>query len=130
MNRALLDTRTLLGLMEDDPKLGGAAKRLIETADVPLFFSFAGLWEMAVKQSIGKLSLSLSISDVVESRILAVGISLLDVRVEHITRDAELPMHHREPFDRLLAAQCLGENMGTLSRDALFDAYGVEREWD
>jgi PIN domain nuclease of toxin-antitoxin system len=49
--------------------------------------------------------------------------------VEHIARCAELPLHHRDPFDRLLAAQCITEDMGILSRDAQLDGYGVERVW-
>ena len=130
MRQAILDTHALLWLMEDDPRLGAKAKALIETGDVPLFVSHASLWEIAVKQSIGKLTLALSLLEFVETRVLAVGISLLDIRLEHIARYSELPLHHRDPFDRLLVAQCMIEEMGILSRDTRLDAYGVERAWD
>ncbi len=129
MRQAILDTHALLWLMEDDPRLGAKAKALVETGDIPLFVSHASLWEIAVKQSIGKLRLSLPLIEFVETRVLAVGIALLDIRVEHIARCAELPLHHRDPFDRLLAAQCITEDMGILSRDVQLDGYGVERIW-
>jgi PIN domain nuclease of toxin-antitoxin system len=130
MKRAILDTHALLWLMEDDPRLGSRAKATIEAGEVPLFVSYASLWEIAVKQSIGKLALSLPLAEFVSNRILAVDLSLLPIRVRHIVRCAELPMHHRDPFDRLLVAQCLSDDMGILSRDHRLDAYGVERIWE
>ncbi len=130
MKPALLDTHALLWLMEDDPRLGAKAKALAAAGDVPLFVSYASLWEIAVKQSIGKLTLALPLLDFVESRVLGAGLSLLSIRVEHIARCADLPLHHRDPFDRLLVAQCLIEEVSILSRDAQLDAYGVERVWD
>lgn len=118
------------GSWRTTPRLGGQAKKVIETGDLPLFVSHVSLWEIAVKQSIGKLVLSLPLREFVETRILAVGISLLPIRVEHIAHYCELPLHHRDPFDRLLAAQGLIEEMGILSRDARLDDYGIERMWD
>lgn len=116
--------------MEDDVRLGAAARAFIETARVPLFFSYASLWEIAVKQSIGKLSLALPLLEFVERRVLAVGISLLSIQVEHIAKCSEMPLYHRDPFDRLLVTQCQAEQMGILSGDHHLDAYGVERIWD
>lgn len=130
MNGALLDTHALLWLMEDDPRLGAKAKALIETGSVPLFVSHASLWEMAVKQSIGKLVLALPLPRLVEDRVLAVGMALLRIRLRHIARYAELPLHHRDPFDRMLVAQCLTEDLTILSGDVHLDAYGIERVWE
>jgi len=97
---------------------------------LPLFVSFASLWEIAVKQSIGKLSLSLPIPEFVERRVTGVGMALLEIKLSHIAKYSELPLHHRDPFDRLLVAQCLAEEIGILSHDRQLDAYGVERVWD
>ena len=122
MRRAILDTHALLWLMEDDPRLGARAKALVETSDVPLFVSYASLWEMAVKQSVGKLTLSLPLPQLVKKHVLGEGMWLLPIRLRHIARCSELPLHHRDPFDRLVAAQCLTDEMGIFSRDAWFDA--------
>ena len=92
--------------------------------------SHASLWEIAVKQSIGKLTLSLPILEFVNQRVLSVGISLLPIHLNHIAQSAELPLHHRDPFDRLLVAQCIQDDMTILSRDAQLDAYGVARIWE
>ncbi len=129
MTRALLDTHALLWLIEGDARLGSAAKSVIETSSVPLFVSYATIWEIALKQSIGKLSLTLPLEEFVERRVLAEGISLLEIQIAHIVQSSRLELHHRDPFDRLLVAQCLIEEMSILSRDVQLDAYGVERVW-
>lgn len=129
MKSAILDTHALLWLIEDDPQLGLRAKTEIESGSMPMFVSLASLWEIAVKQSIGQLSIRLPIAEFVEKRILSVGLSLLEIRVDHIARYAELPLYHRDPFDRLLIAQCLAEDMTIFSRDVELDSYGVTRIW-
>jgi len=131
MNRpTLIDTHALLWLVENDPRLGTRAREIIVNGDSPLLFSHVSVWELVVKHTTGKLKLTLPISEFIEQRITAAGIELLPIRLAHILMYDELPLHHRDPFDRLLAAQCLSDGMSILTRDELFDRYGVETVWD
>lgn len=126
----LLDTHTLLWFVENNPRLGSTARRLIETTNEDVLVSLASLWEIAVKQSIGKLTLAMPLSDFIDHRILSAGFGLLSIDTSHLVRVATLPLHHRDPFDRLLAAQCLSDSLTILSADAVFDLYGVPRQWN
>ena len=125
----LLDTHTLLWFVEDDPRLGATARGVIETTNEDLAVSLVSVWEIAVKQSIGKLSLTMPLDEFIDQRIVGAGFVLLPIERAHLVHVATLPLHHRDPFDRLLAAQCLVEKLAVLSADACFDHYGVTRHW-
>jgi PIN domain nuclease of toxin-antitoxin system len=89
-------------------------------------FSAASAWEIAIKYSIGKLRLPLAPHLYVASRLRLSGSRALDVRVEHATRVAELPVHHRDPFDRLLIAQAQVERLSIMTSDPVFSRYDVD----
>lgn len=89
----------------------------------------ASIWEAAVKASLGKLKLSISLEAVIDEGAVRNGIALLDVRREHAAAVEHLPFHHRDPFDRLLICQAIVEKMEIISADASLDAYPVRRVW-
>lgn len=127
--RVLLDTHTFLWFVEDDPKLNPHVQRIIEDADTQPFLSMATIWEMAIKVNLGKLGLPAPFALFIPDQLRLNTIMQLDIAIEHTVRVASLPLHHRDPFDRLLIAQPLVEQMPIISRDAAFDAYGVTRVW-
>ncbi len=89
----------------------------------------ASLWEIAIKLSTGKLSLDVSYAELAYEKPAAHGIAILPTHLQHLEIVTRLPFHHRDPFDRLLVAQCLAERMAILSNDTALDRYGVERLW-
>jgi PIN domain nuclease of toxin-antitoxin system len=127
--KLLLDTHALLWAVFNDPALGQRAKRAILSETSQLFLSMASAWEMATKVATGKLKLTEPIDKFVASELGANRITMLDIHLRHIARYEKLPFHHRDPFDRLLIAQALDENLAILSADRHFDAYGVKRIW-
>ena len=124
----LLDTHTFLWFVNDSPQLSVTAKILIES-DVDLWVSMASLWEIAIKVSIGKLTISGPIEEFIPQQVAANDIEILPIEFSHIIAIASLPFHHRDPFDRLLIAQSLIENVAIVSADSTFDSYGIHREW-
>ncbi len=84
---------------------------------------------MAIKQSIGKLALARPLDIFVSGALSKNGFAALAIELNHIYRTASLPLHHRDPFDRLLIAQALVEQLPIISNDKAFDAYDVERIW-
>jgi len=112
-----------------DSRLSAYARGLIEDEVNAKFLSVASVWEMAIKHSINRLPLTLPFGDFVLYQLAQSGIQLLPIGFEHLVQVSSLPLHHRDPFDRLIIAQSLVENMAVVSADAAFDAYGVSRLW-
>ncbi|MFI3154668.1 MAG: type II toxin-antitoxin system VapC family toxin [Methylococcaceae bacterium] len=126
--RYLLDTHSLIWFLEDDKRLSGTAKGIFRDDNADIYLSIASLWEMAIKISLGKLKLSQSLEQVINT-LEQQSISLLSVKPIHVLAVLNLPFEHRDPFDRLLIGQALVENMKFLSNEALFLRYGVDRVW-
>jgi PIN domain nuclease of toxin-antitoxin system len=127
--RVLLDTHAFLWLVTDDPKLSATAKSVFLDNDNELLLSAVTGFEIAVKYSLGKLSLMEPPEPFIQNRIRANALSPLAITIVHTLRLAELPFHHRDPFDRLLVAQALCEDLPILSADEMLSAYGVGRIW-
>lgn len=125
----LLDTHAFLWFVAGNPRLSEAARVLIEAEDSQPFLSMASLWEIAIKISLGKLELEQSYEVFVPQQLALNGIGILNLSLEHFATIANLPFHHRDPFDRLIAVQSKIEKMPLLSADASFDAYEIERVW-
>lgn len=125
----LLDTHTFLWFVDDNPRLSQPARVLIESNESQPFLSTASLWEIAIKISLGKLALNQEYETFIPHHLALNGIGLLNISLEHTSAVATLPFHHRDPFDRLLAAQSKIENMTFVSADSVFDVYGVKRVW-
>ena len=127
--RLLLDTHAFLWFAAGDARLSSRARRRIEDPGNDKFLSVASVWEIAIKTSLGKLTLSVSLEALVDDGAVDNGIALLDVRREHAVAVGHLPFHHRDPFDRLLICQAMVEGMAVVSKDAGFNAYPVQRIW-
>jgi PIN domain nuclease of toxin-antitoxin system len=127
--RLLLDTCALLWFLTNNPKLSVAATAAIEDPANERWLSPISLLEIALKVRLGKLHLHASFAALFPAHLLANDIHLLPLEAAHIEPLTTLAMHHRDPFDRLLAATALVEGMTLVSSDAAFDAYGLTRLW-
>jgi PIN domain nuclease of toxin-antitoxin system len=127
--RLLLDTHTLLWFLTNDAKLSATAKAAIEDPANERYLSPGSLIEIALKVRIGKLKLHASFATLFPAQLKANDIHLLPLEPAHIEPLTTLPLHHRDPFDRLVAATALVEALRLVSKDPAFDAYGVSRLW-
>lgn len=125
----LLDTHVFLWFVEGHSQLSENARSRIEDTTNDLFLSMCSLWEMAIKVSLGKLVLPKPVGEFIQEQLDFSAIALLDIRPPHVFAVADLPFHHRDPFDRLLGAQCLCEGMTLVSSDEIFDRYPIDRTW-
>jgi len=125
----LLDTHTFLWFIAGNTNLSAAARSAIEDVNNNRYLSVASLWEIAIKVSIDKLVLSEPFETLIPEQLAENGIELLDISVEHTAHIISMPFHHRDPFDRLIAAQAKVEKMTLVSVDTIFDTYGVNRLW-
>jgi PIN domain nuclease of toxin-antitoxin system len=124
----LLDTHTFLWFVNDSQQLSLKAKNLIES-DVDLLLSVASLWEIAIKTSLGKLTLPDTFDKFIPQQIALNDVEILPINLAHLNVVATLPFHHGDPFDRLLIAQAMVEEVSIVSADSFFDAYLIGREW-
>ncbi len=127
--KLLLDTHAFLWFIADNAALSSQAKHLIEDANNEIILSVASLWEMAVKVSIGKLTIQQPFDAFMIEQIQLNAITLLNISIAHTSVIVTLPFHHRDPFDRLLIAQAMVEQLALVSADPIFDSYGIQRLW-
>ena len=125
----LLDTHVFLWWVDDAAALSKRARTAIADPANSCRLSLASCWEMAIKISLGKLKLPSPIERFVPEQLAANGFALLDIDFGDVARVARLPFHHRDPFDRLLAAQALDGALAIVSADTVFRKYGVKRIW-
>ena len=125
----LLDTHALLWFLDDDPQLVPAAKTLIENPENRKLVSVATCWEISIKVGLKKLDLDEPATTFLPRELARNKFDLLAIELAHATFVETLPPHHKDPFDRLLAAQALIEKMPIVSVDAVLDQYGVDRLW-
>ncbi len=127
--RHLIDAHTILWAQDDPGKLGREAVRTLQNRSNELLLSAGTIWELSIKVGLGKLVLGMPFRLWIDQAMKGLGLVLLPIMVDHAEIQATLPWHHRDPFDRLLAAQSLGEGVPILSADAIFDRYGINRIW-
>lgn len=125
----LLDTHALLWFLEESPRLSVTAREITTQSDAAVYVSIVSAWEIALKMSVGKLTLRMPLSELFRDYLNAETFALLPIGPDHLCRFVELPRHHGDPFDRLITAQALNEDFTLVSCDAAFDAYGVRRLW-
>ncbi|MEE9328394.1 MAG: type II toxin-antitoxin system VapC family toxin [Cocleimonas sp.] len=122
----LLDTHTFIWWLENSKKLSKPVRNIIGNSDNRIFVSHASQWEIAIKVAIDRLAFPVKkLEDTVEEN----GFELLALNTQHIMQTVKLPMHHRDPFDRLLIAQAQIETLILLSKDQWFDHYDVKLDW-
>ena len=126
--RLLLDTHTFLWFIDDSPQLSQQGKALLE-ADNELWLSIASLWEITIKLRLGKLTVGMPIEVLMTEHLTRNAIDILPITVAHLIALSTLPLHHRDPFDRLLIVQAMVEQAHLVSADPAFDAYPVQRVW-
>ena len=127
--RVLLDTHAFLWWIEDASSLSRKARTAISDPDNECLLSLASCWEMAIKLSLGKLRLPGAIERFIPEHLAANAFRQLAIDFRHVAKVATLPFHHRDPFDRLLAAQAIEERCAIVSADPVFRKYGVTRIW-
>lgn len=119
--RLLLDTHVLLWWLNSPSHLDPAAEAAISDGNNEIFVSAATIWEVAIKRSIGRLTIPMPLT----STMTKAGLAELPVRWDHARRVARLPDHHRDPFDRVLVAQAIEERLVIVTRDPLVRRYAV-----
>lgn len=123
----LLDTHALLWFLQNDKQLGKTALEIIEHNDVCV--SMASLWEIAIKNSLGKLELPLPFDEIFPKQLLINDIAILPIELMHLKMINKLDFYHRDPFDRLIIAQALNNDLTLISKDGKFADYGVNLLW-
>jgi PIN domain nuclease of toxin-antitoxin system len=127
--RLLLDTHSFLWFIEGSAQLSVGARAMIDDVSNEVFLSVASLWEIAIKVSIGKLSLHQPYMILIPAQLQLNRIQVLNISFAHTAALVALPFHHKDPFDRMLIAQSLVEGMPLVSADTALDAYSVTRLW-
>ncbi len=127
--RLLLDTHTLLWFQANNPKLSATARAAILDLANERWLSPISLVEIAIKNRLRKLPLPAPFSTLYPATLIADDIHLLPIESEHVEPLTTLPKHHRDSFDRLIAATALVEGLSLVSSDPVFDLYGVTRHW-
>jgi PIN domain nuclease of toxin-antitoxin system len=126
--KQLLDTHTFLWFVMGNPRIAPRLRAQIE--DNENFVSIVSIWEIAIKNGIGKLNLEVPFDDFIDRQIIPNGIQILDIKLEHLKVLITLPLHHRDPFDRILIAQAITEDIVLVSADSVFSLYPVQRIWE
>lgn len=121
----LIDTHVFLWLNEAPEKLSASALQLCERSDVRLYLSLVSVWEIQIKQQLGKLSLSTPWQTMIQRQQQDNELKLLPIELSHIEQLQALPAVHRDPFDRLLIAQAIQESMTIVTSDQFFSQYPV-----
>ena len=127
--RLLLDTHTLFWSVDDPSKVSAQAMAAMVDPANDRLLSAATIWELAIKVGQGKMTLSMPYRLWMETAITDLKLTILPITVAYAERQAGLPPHHKDPFDRLMIAQALVDVISVISVDAAFDPYGVTRIW-
>lgn len=127
--RVLLDTHAMYWYIEGDPQLSGTARTLIQDASNVVLISPASYWEIAIKVSIGRWKLNRTYDEFIDIALNKYGFQILPILPTHAAKVIGLRFHHKDPFDRLLAAQALVEGISLISNDSALDPYGITRLW-
>jgi len=124
----LLDTHALLWYFEGNPNLSQKASDIIQTPQWELGISLLSLWEVAIKLNVGKINLQVPFKDFL-NYVRKANILILSPGFSDLIRYQNLPLHHRDPFDRMIIVQSQGLSAPVISKDTSFDHYDVERVW-
>jgi PIN domain nuclease of toxin-antitoxin system len=124
----LLDTNALYWWLNDPSRMGANALRVMEGGSNSIIISAVVPWELAIKTNLGKLKTQALLANW-DTKVAEEGFSELPIDSSHAIRAGLLPLHHRDPFDRMLAAQAQATGWPIISGDPVFDAYGVRRIW-
>jgi PIN domain nuclease of toxin-antitoxin system len=121
----LIDTHILIWFLEGNKSLSKPRRQIIANPQNDVLVSISSLWEIAIKISIGKLTLAKPLADVIK-QIAVEDIEILPIFPEHTLQVSTLPFHHRDPFDRIIIAQGQSENLPIMTDDSAFSSYGIK----
>jgi PIN domain nuclease of toxin-antitoxin system len=124
----LLDTHTFLWFVSGDKQLPVSVREKIKDINQSCFLSAASLWEITIKEQLGKLSLGISLQELFDYADRN-QIEIIPITYDHLLTLAKLPDHHRDPFDRLIISQAISENLVLLTRDKELKKYKVKQQW-
>lgn len=124
----ILDTHTLIWFLQGNGALSQVAKRIIEETESQKYVSIGSIWEIAIKVSLEKLVLAKTLEDFLFD-LSQTKIAILPIKLSHTLRLSKLEFVHRDPFDRLIIAQSIEENMEVLTQDTKFPAYNIVTHW-
>ena len=127
--RALLDTGAFLWFISGSDRLSINARNYITDLDNELILSVASLWEIAIKSSLGKLELLRPFDQLIPEQLEINAVDILPIELKHLSSVIKLPFHHRDPFDRLIIAQSITEDLPVISSDKAFQMYPIEAIW-
>jgi PIN domain nuclease of toxin-antitoxin system len=127
--RALLDTHTFLWFVEGSDRLSRRARAIIDDPSNSLFWSVASMWEVVVKAGTGQLRVVGGNADALLKYMVQNGIDELDISFRHALAVARLPLYHKDPFDRIMVAQAIVEQLVIISADGQLARYPVDVLW-
>ncbi|CAK0769087.1 PINc domain-containing protein [Gammaproteobacteria bacterium] len=127
--KLLLDTHVFLWINNDIDRLSQTIKEFCNSGAHDFYLSIASAWEIQIKTQLGKLSLAMPIEELVNRNIQENSIGLLSINLSHISCLEQLPLHHKDPFDRIIIAQAIIEGMAIVSADHVFSNYTVRTIW-
>ena len=127
--KLLLDTHAFLWSIADRSRLSPRATRLIESVRNDVFVSTASVWEITIKTSMGRLSFDEPAHRLIPRQLQEARFEVLPVRLGHALGVSSLPLHHADPFDRLLVSQAIAEDLRLVTHDRLIASYDVVVEW-
>lgn len=127
--RALLDTSAFLWFISGSDRLSVNARNYITDFQNELILSMASLWEIAIKTSLNRLELLRPFDQLIPSQLEENAVEVLPIDLNHLSNVISLPFHHRDPFDRLIIAQCMTENLPVITSDVAFQKYPVNIIW-
>lgn len=124
----LLDTHVFIWFSQDFSELSEKAKYIIRDPENPCYVSIVTFWEMAIKISLDRLEVKYPLTEVLDI-CSDNGIKLLPLKFAHVLRIRNLPLHHKDPFDRMLIAQCQVENISLITKDETLRKYDIDIIW-
>jgi PIN domain nuclease of toxin-antitoxin system len=127
--RYLLDTTALIWMVSDQQKLNPAAAKALRSTSSELYLSVVSVWEIVIKTAMGRLRLRSSPTRAIPEWQSEFGLQTLNVTQTHALEIADLPLHHHDPFDRMLVAQALAEDLVLITADDLLTKYPVRTLW-
>ena len=125
--KVLIDTHVFLWGPQQEEKLSRRVQTLLPAAD--LWISVASLWEIITKVQVGKLTIPTPVGDYLFAKLKGNGVLVLPITFDHVKRAEKLPLHHRDPFDRILIAQSSEEKLPIVTSDPVFARYAVALIW-
>lgn len=128
MRQYLLDTHTLLWMQDDNKTLSTTAREILEDNRCNLYLSIASLWEISIKQSLGKLQLEYTLDELSES-CLSNNILILPIQLSALNILKNLPFIHRDPFDRIIVSTAIDMNFNLITKDLNLHKYDTNTIW-